>query len=257
MMHALRIVGAVCRRTWVKAVRRPVVLTFSFAQPIMWIVFFGFLFHRFDVGQVARGLRYLDFLVPGVCAMTVLFGASQSGIGLIRDMQSGFLQRLLTSPADPGVVLSAKLLADVLRLVAQAFVIVLLGLLLGAKVQVSLSAWAASLLALGLFGTAFSSLSCLVAMKTGAQESMATFVHLVNMPLLFTSSALVPAKQMPDWLATISRGNPLTLAVDACREALLFDEFTSLARALLLLALIAAVLFWVACSAIRRLRQQQ
>jgi len=161
--------------------------------------------------------------------MTVLFGASQAGIGLIRDMQSGFLPRLLASPADPGVVLSGKLLADVLRLLGQAIVIVLLGLLLGANLRPSPAAWAASLLALALFAAGFSSLSCLVAIKTGAQESMATFVHLVNMPLLFSSSALVPARQMPEWLATISRGNPLTLAVDACRDALLFGEFTSLA----------------------------
>ena len=59
---------------------------------------------------------------------------------------------------------------------------------------------------------------------------MATFVHLVNMPLLFTSSALVPARQMPDWQAAISRVNPLTLAVDATRDALLLDKFDSLGR---------------------------
>src|SRR5205823_5091053 len=97
--NAMQILGAVCWRTWLKTARRPVVLTFSFVQPIMWILFFGFLFQRFDVGLVLRGVRYLDFLVPGVCAMTVLFGASQSGIGLIRDMQTGFLQRLFASPA--------------------------------------------------------------------------------------------------------------------------------------------------------------
>jgi ABC-2 type transport system permease protein len=84
--NAIQILGAVCWRTWLKTARRPVVLTFSFVQPIMWILFFGFLFQRFNVGLVLHGVRYLDFLVPGVCAMTVLFGASQSGIGLIRDM---------------------------------------------------------------------------------------------------------------------------------------------------------------------------
>jgi ABC-2 type transport system permease protein len=252
----MQILGAVCWRTWLKTARRPVVLTFSFVQPIMWILFFGFLFQRFNVGLVMRGVRYLDFLVPGVCAMTVLFGASQSGIGLIRDMQTGFLQRLFASPTNPGVVLCGKLLGDVARLLAQAMVIGLLGLAVGAKLHLTLAGLVASLLALGLFAIGFCSLSCLVAMVTGAQESMATFVHLVNMPLLFTSTALVPARQMPDWLATISRVNPLTLAVDASRDALLLGEFGSLGLALMLLAAVGIVLLAVAWTTAKGLRRE-
>jgi ABC-2 type transport system permease protein len=93
-------------------------------------------------------------------------------------------------------------------------------------------------------------------MKTGAQESMATFVHLVNMPLLFTSSALVPAKQMPDWLAAISRVNPLTLAVDASRDALLLGVFGSLGLALMLLAAVGIVLLAIAWRTAKELPRQ-
>jgi len=66
-MHALRIIRAVCGRTWLKTVRRPVVLTFSFVQPIMWILFFGFLFHRFDVDKSPGAFGIWTFLCP-VCA---------------------------------------------------------------------------------------------------------------------------------------------------------------------------------------------
>jgi ABC-2 type transport system permease protein len=252
MTRSLPVIGAICVRTWRKTLRRPVALTFSFLQPILWILLFGFLFNRYDVGQSARGLRYLDFLVPGVCAMTVLFGASQSGIGLIRDLQTGFLSRMLRSPIDPTVVLGGKILADVLRLQAQALVIMFLGRILGAHLQLSFGSVLISLLALGIFAVALSSVSCLIALRTGAQESMAAFVHLVNMPLLFTSSALVPARQMPDWLATVARFNPLTHAVDVCRDALLFGEFASLPSALPWLALPAAGLFAAACFAMRK-----
>jgi ABC-2 type transport system permease protein len=255
MGNTMRILGALCWRTWLKTARRPVALTFSFVQPVMWLLFFGFLFHRFDVSLVPRGIRYVDFLLPGVCAMTVLFGASQSGIGLIRDMQTGFLQRLFDSPANPGAVLGGKLLADVLRLLAQAVVLGLLGLAVGVKLRLTPASVGAALLALGLFAIAFCSLSCFVAMKTGAPESMAAFVHLINMPMLFTSSALVPARQMPDWLSAISRVNPLSLAVDASRGALLLGEFSSLGQALSLLAAAGAVLLavaWMSAKALRR-----
>ena len=132
----------------------------------------------------------------------------------------------------------------------------MLGLVVGAKLHLTLAGLVAPLLALGLFAIAFCSLSCLVAMKTGAPESMATFVHLVNMPLLFTSSALVPARQMPYWLAAISRVNPLTLAVDATRDALLLGEFGSLRLALMLLAAVAIVLLAVAWTTARGLRRE-
>jgi ABC-2 type transport system permease protein len=248
----LQVIGAVCLRTWLKTLRRPVLLAFSFGQPIMWMLFFGFLFHRYGVDAFPQTLTYVDFLLPGVCAMTVLFGASQSGIGLIRDMQTGFLSRLLTTPAEPRLLLIGKLLADVLRLLAQAAVVLMLGVLLGAEVSFSLVAWCGAWCALGLFGTAFSSLSCLIALRTKAQEGMATYVNLVNMPLLFTSTALVPTRQMPEWLSTLSQANPLTLAVNACRRALLFGDAPSLWRSLLPLAALALVLFWAAAATLRR-----
>ena len=87
-------------RTWLKVLRRPVILLLSFLQPLIWMSFFGFLFQRFPLGEMPAGVRYIDFLVPGICVMTVLIGASQSGIGLIRDMQTGFLDRMLYSPAN-------------------------------------------------------------------------------------------------------------------------------------------------------------
>ena len=183
------------------------------------------------------------------------------------------------------MVLGGKLLADVVRLLAQAAVIGLLGLVVGAKLHLAVAGLVAALIALGLFAIAFCSLSCLVAMKTGAPESMATFVHLVNMPLLFTSSALVPARQMPDWLAAISRVNPLTLAVEILFRAnrclfvqldhhtqvhnglrhfrrrcisrgLLLGDFGSLGRALMLLAAIGIVLLAVAWTTAKKLRRE-
>jgi ABC-2 type transport system permease protein len=107
-------------------------------------------------------------------------------------------------------------------------------------------------LTLGLFAAALSCLSCAIALRTRAQEAMATFVHLVNMPLLFTSTALVPGKQMPEWLAGVARWNPLTLAVDAWRGALLLGEAPSLLGQVLPLAIFAVALFALAAREMAR-----
>jgi ABC-2 type transport system permease protein len=223
----------------------------------MWMLFFGFLFHRYgldelmqELGMQERRLSYLDFLAPGVCTMTVLFGASQSGIGWIRDLQTGFLLRMLLCPAAPGAVLLGKILADVVRLLGQALAVLLLGLLLGARLHPLLPALPLALLAVALFAAALASLSCTIALRTQAQEAMAAFVHVINMPLLFTSTVLVPHKQMPDWLAAVSRWTPLTVTVDAWRGALLLGKMPSL-LAILSLAVLALLLFLAALSAIK------
>lgn len=250
-MSALEVAGAIGRRTLTTTLRRPVLLTFSFAQPLLWMAFFGFLFHRYRLAELPGPVAYLDFLAPGVCAMTVLFGASQSGIGWIRDLQTGFLPRMLNTPASHHALLSGKLAADVVRLLAQAVVVLLLGVALGARLAPAWGAVPMAAVCLALFALAFASLSCALALRTRAQEPMAAFVHLVNLPLLFTSTALVPVRQMPGWLAAAARWNPLTLAVDAWRGALLFGEMPSPATQVLPLAVLAAALYALAAHEMR------
>ena len=242
---------AVFRRTWIKTLRRPVALTFSLVQPLMWMLFFGFLFQRYSLDDLPVGVRYLDFLVPGICAMTVLFGASQSGIEFIRDMQSQFLGRILSTPASKPMIMAGKIAADVSRLLIQAGLVLLLGLALGAKLQLMIEPLVYMLVSLLLFGIAFSSLSCWIALKARSQENMATFVHLVNMPMLFTSTALVPSKQMPEWLATIAQFNPLSLVVNISRNVLLFSETPLLIASLLPLVIMAMTLFLLTAFTLR------
>jgi ABC-2 type transport system permease protein len=236
-MTALHIVRETTLRSWLKTIRRPVPLTFSFVQPLFWMLIFGFLFHRFTLGSAYAGLSYLDFLLPGICAMTVLFGASQAGIAVVHDLQTGFLQRMVRSTMHPVWILTGKIVAEVTRLLLQAFVVVLLGIALGARLRIDPLALLIALVALALFALAYASLSCWVALETKAQESMAVFVHIVNIPLLFTSTALVPASQMPTWLETLARWNPLSLVANTLREALLLGQMPDAANLLPLLAI--------------------
>ena len=236
-MMALYIVRETALRSWLKTIRRPVPLTFSFVQPLFWMLIFGFLFHRFTLGPAYAGFSYLDFLLPGVCAMTVLFGASQAGIVVVRDLQTGFLQRMVRSSMHPVWILSGKIVADVTRLLLQAFVVALVGVALGAQLRIDPLALLLALVALALFALAYASLSCWVALETKAQESMAVFVHVVNIPLLFTSTALVPSAQMPAWLEALARGNPLSLVANGRREALLLGQMPEAANLLPLLAI--------------------
>jgi len=223
-MNAMLAFNTLFYRTWLKVIRRPVILLLSFVQPLVWMAFFGFLFQRFPLGNLPEGVQYIDFLVPGICAMTVLVGASQSGIGLIRDMQNQFLDRILYSPANNAAMLMGKVSADVLRLMLQAAVVAILGLAIGARFNIDLIGLFYGAIGLTVFAIGYCFLSCWIALMTRKQESMAAFVHLVNMPIFFTTTALVPAKRMPEWLQTIAQWNPLTHVIEPLRDSLIFGN---------------------------------
>jgi ABC-2 type transport system permease protein len=242
MSGSLDVVQEVFLRTWRTTWRRPVLLTFSLGQPLIWMLFFGFLFQRFPIS----GFAYLDFLAPGVSAMTVLFGASQSGIGWIRDLGTGFLPRMLNTPASPAAILAGKILADVARLLLQALAVLALGVVLGARLRPDPAVLPLAILGLTLFAAGFSLFSCTIALHARAQETLATFVHLVNMPLLFTSTALVPRAHMPGWLAEVAEMNPLSITVELWRGALLSIPVPGLSGKVIYLAALIVFFFLTA-----------
>lgn len=244
------VLWAVARRTTVKVLRRPVVLTFSLAQPLVWMALFGFLFQRFRPGELPPGRGYLDFLAPGVSAMSVLFGASQAGVTWIRDFQTGFLSRWLATPAPRSALLGGKLTADVGRLLVQAWVVLGVAWLLGVELVVSPALLPAGL-GLAFFAAFLAGISSGLALRARAPEAMGAFIHLVNMPLLFSSTALVPDREMPDWLAQVAQVNPLTLAVEAWRGALLEGSGTPWPHLAILAVLALGTCAWARWELVR------
>src|SRR5262249_62163621 len=93
---------------------------------------------------------------------------------------------------------------------------------------------------------------CSTALVPAAPEGMAVLVPVVNMRLLFSSTAFVPRRQMPPFLSTISQFNPLTLAVGSLRGALLFRQLPSLLLCLLPLLALALIAFSAAAGLLRR-----
>jgi ABC transporter DrrB family efflux protein len=162
---------------------------------------------------------------------------------------------MCAAPVSPALLLAGKVLADVVRLVLQAAVVAGLGLLVGARLRPAALPLLAAVACLALFALGFASLSCLIALRTRVHESMASFVHLVNMPLLFTSSALVPGRQMPPWLRTVADLNPLSAAVDALRGAMLDSRMPVPGPSLASLIVVSLALFLLAARAMADRRE--
>ena len=216
------------QRSMKKQLRRPIAIYFSLIQPVIWMLLFGQIFNRIaGMNRQAFGDKsYFQFFVPAVLLQTLLFGAAQSGIGIINDMQSGFLNKLLTTPVHRMAILLGRILGDLTRMILQGLIIVLIAWLAG-QLQSDPVRYeygpAGVLAALGIavmFGVGLASFNVFLALKTRSTESTFLIANFLTLPLLFTSSAQLPVPLLPEWLQHVARVNPVTYAIDAMRVLL-------------------------------------
>jgi ABC-2 type transport system permease protein len=261
--------GALYMRSIRKLLRRPVVLYFSLVQPLIWLLLFGQIFSRLTqfpgAAQAFGGTSYFQFFMPAVVLQTILFGAAQSGIGIITDMDSGFLDKLLTTPINRMAILLGKILGDLTRMILQGVLIILITWGIGQfqSERVSYTYGIPGIFgALGialLFGLGLAGFNVFIALKTRNTEATFLIANFLTLPLLFTSSAQLPLQLLPNWLQTVARFNPVTYTIDAMR-VLLNGQQSSVAdtpQAVLLLAIailsvIAAVTLTLAVRSFRR-----
>src|SRR5215813_8322950 len=123
------------RRSFTKLLRRPIAIYFSLIQPVIWLLLFGQIFNNVarlpNITDYFGGKSYFQFIIAAVLLQTLLFSAPQSGIGIIADMQSGFLNKLLTTPVHRMAILLGRIFGDLVRMILQGSIIVVLGWLFG------------------------------------------------------------------------------------------------------------------------------
>jgi ABC-2 type transport system permease protein len=189
-------------------------------QPALWLLVFGQVISRGHVVDTG-GLRYLDFLLPGILAQSVLFIAIFNGISIIWERDMGIVHKFLASPTPRAALVLGKALGGGVRALVQAVVVIALALLLDVHLRwdpVALAGVAALIL---LGAAVFSTFSLIIACLVKTRERFMGIGQVLTMPLFFASNAIYPTSMMPGWLQGVSRCNPLTYQVDGLRELLL------------------------------------
>ncbi|MDH4275385.1 MAG: ABC transporter permease, partial [Gammaproteobacteria bacterium] len=89
------------------SMRMPMWTVFGLIQPLLWLIIFSSLFAGFATMPGFPAASYIDYFLPGVIVMTVLFGSSWSGVSLLREINAGTVARMLVSPVSrTAIVLS-------------------------------------------------------------------------------------------------------------------------------------------------------
>jgi ABC transporter DrrB family efflux protein len=206
---------AVTRRNLYRYVRVPTLLLFSTIQPVMFVLLFTYVFG--GAIQVPGVDNYVDFLMAGILVQTVIFGSTQTGVGLAEDMSRGMVDRFRSLPMARSAVLAGRTTSDTVRNLFVVCLMLVVGTLVGFRFHAGVvPAVGAVGLALA-FGLAFSWISALIGLSVRDVESAQAAGFVWVFPLVFASSAFVPVDTMPGWLQTFADINPVTITVNALR----------------------------------------
>jgi len=218
---------AFCRKTLAiadlelrKLRRDPTELVTRAIQPALWLLLFGEVMSR-SRALATGGVPYLDFLLPGILAQSVLFIAIFNGISIIWERDLGIVHKFLASPTPRAALVVGKALGGGIRALAQALVVLLLGLALGVHLRLSPGTLGGVALLVVLGAALFSTFSLIIACLVKTRERFMGIGQVLTMPLFFASNAIYPIAMMPGWLQSVARLNPLTYEVDGLRNLLL------------------------------------
>ena len=186
-------------------------------QPIMFLVLFTYVFG----GAIAGGTHaYLQFEVPGLLVMTVVFATLGTGLMLNQDITGGVFDRFRSLPIARWAPLAGAVLGDMVRYLISVGVTLSFGMILGFRIGTSpLRAIAACLLVL-TFALAMCWVSALIGMLVKTPQGVQLYGFVVMFPLVFASNLLAPSQTMPGWLQAFVKVNPLTHLTSAERGLL-------------------------------------
>ena len=213
------------RGTWVVAYRE--ILRYvtersrivsSLAMPLLLLVVFGAGFTNV-IGGMAPGIDYIQFMYPGIIAITVLTTSLFAGISVVWDREYGFLREILVAPISRTGIVLGKALGATLQASVQVALMLILAPLLGVHLDLGIILGLIPMvviLSLGLAG-----LGIMLASFMRSQQGFQTMMQIIIFPLIFLAGVFFPVNDVPTWMEVISKVNPLTYGVDAIRQVFL------------------------------------
>src|ERR671911_2407030 len=220
---------AVMARNLIAYRRVPQLLVFSTIQPVVFVLLFRYVFG----GAISTpGVPYVDFLMPGIFAQTVAFGALNTSIGLAADMQEGLIERFRSLPMARSAVLAGRTLADLVRNVFVVALMLVVGYMVGFRVETSVLGLLAGVAVILLFGFSLTWIFAIIGLSAPNAETAQAMSFPILAPLVFVSSAFVAIDTMPGWMQPFAKYQPVSVAVDAVRSLMLGGQFHDTSKVL-------------------------
>src|SRR6202789_2618700 len=190
----------------------------SLGQPLLFLLALGFGFG--SIYRRAGQGDYIQFLAPGVIAMSILFTSIFTGIELIWDRQFGFLKETLVAPVPRILIMIGRTLGGATVALIQGVIVVVICLLAGFRVH-DLSHLPLAGLFMALTALMFTAVGTAVASLLTDFQGFQLIMNFLVMPIFFLSGALFPLTNVPRALEIIATCDPLSYGVDGLRYSLI------------------------------------
>jgi ABC-2 type transport system permease protein len=225
--------------------REPVSVLFAMVQPLVFLGLFAPLLPEGDAGA-------LQWFVPGIVAMTCLFGASFTGAALSEEIVNGSHERLLVSPLSRSSLLLGRALKEIVPMLMQAAII--LAVVTPFSFDLHPLGVVVGVIVLALFSVGVGSLSYALALVSAGNDWLFwTVQQTLIFPTLLLAGILLPLDGAPGWLRFLSDLNPLSYVVDAERELFTGSWHADvIAQGFAGGAAVAALGLWVGIRAMRK-----
>jgi ABC transporter DrrB family efflux protein len=219
-------------------------------QPIMYLVLFTYVFGGALGGSTHN---YLQFSLPGILVLSVVFATLGTGLMLNQDISTGVFDRFRSLPIARWAPLAGAVFGDIIRYSISVAITLGFGMIMGFRILTSPLAAAAGCLLLLLFAVALCWFSALIGLLVKTPQGVQLFGFLSFFPLVFGSNLLVQSTTMPGWLQAFVKVNPVTYLTEAERALLVGGPAaTPVIRSLLWALVIFAIFAPLAVRAYRR-----
>ena len=221
----------------------------SLGMPLFFLLVLGFGLDAVVRIPGADGAGYLEFIIPGIVAMSVLFTSVFSGIQVIWDKQFGFLKETLVAPVSRLEIMLGQTFGGATTALIQGAIILVLSLALGLRFS-GIPGFVVAFAFMLLIGICFAAFGIAIASKMEDMHGFQLIMNFVIFPIFGLSGALFPIESLPEWLRAVTYLDPLTYGVEGIRYGLLgtsaIGPLTSLAvlcGCTAVMIIIGAVLF--------------
>src|SRR4030042_6267402 len=184
MSDAFRATWVVSYRELLRFIQERSRIFSSFAMPLLFLVIFGACFNRI-IGTMAPGVDFVQFMYPGIIAMTVLMNSVMSGLSVVWDREFGFLKEILVAPLGRSGIVLGKAAGSATVAVGQGVILLVLAPLLGVSLSPMLVIKLIPMLI--VISVSLSGLGVLIASRMRSQQGFQIIVKIIIMPLLVLS----------------------------------------------------------------------
>ncbi|MDR3571501.1 MAG: ABC transporter permease [Candidatus Pacebacteria bacterium] len=190
----------------------------ALGQPIFYLLALGYGLG--SVFQAAGQGSYIQFLVPGIIGMTIIFTSIFNGMAVIWDRQFGFLKETLVAPVSRVAIMLGRTFGGATVATAQGCIVFILTLFFGFH-PYNWFLVIPAILAMFLIATLFSALGIMVASLLSDMQGFQLIMNFLVMPMFFLSGSLFPLNNIPLLLTVFATIDPLSYGVDLLRTLLI------------------------------------